>query len=1523
MSKWNALGRSLLIGASATIITALNLGSAFGANYDISDQPLFLRDQPPPLNMLVMSRDHRMYYEAYNDASDIDGDGVIDSKYITRSDFKYFGYFNSDRCYTYANGMFSPSGKTGAEKACAGGAGGQWSGDWLNYITTSRMDALRKVLYGGLRSTDTAAQTVLQRAFIPQDAHSWGKSYTSVAVDGYDITKYAAVNMPTSGRHLFANTTPSASGLQSGNPNPAINGIGLPLLRVLTNRNNFIWDWLSAERLVADTNIHSGASQGGVTPTDYVVRVEVCTPATKDDEGCKIYPNGNAKPTGLLQDYGESDRQLFGLLTGSYGAPHEGGVLRKAVGSLKDEITTADGTFKQTSPPGIINTIDRLRITGFNTDAYSCGWITDSSDATGKCSMWGNPTAEMMYETMRYFAGKSDPTAAFHDANSGNGEESSISITMANWTSATDPYKQYPYCSKPYETVISDINPSYDSDKIPGSTFGGAADDIKGGVKASELGDKIWAQEVKVDPNLKATTKFFIGESKSESVDGSNRAPTPKTVDSFGNIRGLSPEGPTKEGSYMSGSVAYFGRITDLNDAKGEQKVRTFAVALASPLPRIEIPVGDGKVTLVPFAKSVGGSGINPDSAYYQPTNQIVDFYVDHLTPTEGVFRVNFEDVEQGADHDMDAIAIYSYQVINGEVFIKVQSEYAAGGIIQHMGYVISGTTQDGTYLEVRDVDTAAGSDPDYFLDTPPGQYRPGAVWNDKKELPLNPPARKFTPGSTAAAGFLKDPLYYAAKWGGFKETKDVGNGNNIPDQDEEWSSRSPGKVPDNYFLVTSAIHLREQLSQAFDDIDQDAGSASSAAVSSGSISDDTRVYQAEFLAQDWAGHLRAYPISDGDTDNDGNKNEPSDDVPEGMITTTGSWDAADVLAKMDLSKRRVVTPSSVLAGSFTGTYTTGLPFAWDSLTTPMQQELRGPTEADDINAKLRLNYLRGDKSQELPKPGIFRKRSSLLGDIVNSGPAFVGAPRARYPDSLEAQPYSAFRADNSKRQSMVYVGANDGMLHAFDAKTGEEVFAYIPRSVFANLPDLTSPAYTHKFYVDGTPSIGDAFIGGSWHTVLAAGLNKGGQGVFALDITNPGGIATEADAAKTLLWEFTDAQDADLGYTYARPTIARLKDGKWYAIFGNGYNNTDTRGGKDTHVSTTGEAVLYFVDVATGNLTYRIGTGAGISTADLPTSSFPNGLSTPAVADLNGDSVADYAFAGDLYGNLWKFDLTGSAPVLGNGGKPLFKAKNDAGRSQPITVKPSVDIGPKGLGMIVLFGTGKFIEPSDRNVTQSASSVQSFYGIYDANGTAGTTLDRSTLVKQEITGQTTITIDSVAAAARATTNNAVPAGRNGWYMDLVLASATPTYEGERVVTDPVLRNGRVLFTTLIPDEDPCAYGGRSWLMEMNEMTGARLDYSPFDFNNDRSFNTTDYITVTVGTTTSTIPASGFSRDAIMSRPAVIAGQYGDYAIMTDTSGGGLGVKPKGNPDDIPDQKPTRLNPGPGAIGRQSWRQLR
>jgi len=1474
---------ALTLAAGLLLVT----GTGQATLLNLSDNPLFASQSAPPLTLMTMGRDHKLYYEAYNDASDLNGDGVLDITY--KPDIiDYYGYFGSNICYIYSagNNRFEPSSPATTTKKCSGGS--EWSGDFLNYLTTSRIDALRKVFYGGSRIIDSSSETVLERSYIPQDAHSWGKEYVDIATSGFDITEYSPLNLPAAGtRHLFANTT-----LVSEND--------APLLRVLNDSNFRVWEWLSKNgEMAGDTCFNNNNTEVDCVPnpnpnasniTDHIVHVRVCVSGLLE-ANCQAYPNGNSKPVGLLQNYGENDSMYFGLLTGSYERNTSGGVLRKNIGSITDEINANDGTY--TATIGIIGSMDRLRIANYNygNSAYEPGfpipgtpnaWVVNRPMNEGEFTDWGNPIAEMMYEGMRYFAGENrEATPEYNIANTGN-DDADLGLPLPSWNDPYDTNTGFSSCAKPFQIVISDINPSYDSDQLPGSFFGSFTGDISG-LDVSALADIISTNEPGVVGN------HFIGQVGAIF----DSAPTSKMVTTLSNVRGLAPEEPTKQGSYYSASIGYFGTINDISSADGDQKIDTFSVALASPLPNIEIPVAGSTITLVPFAKSVEADcwvlpPIDQAIGAFQPSNTIVDFYVETLTPTFGRFRINFEDVEQAADHDMDAIAVYEYTVNNdGTVTIDMDIDYSSGCIVMHMGYVISGTTADGTYLVVRN--PGGNQQVDYFLDDP------NTFGVDLPETA----SHRFTPGGIGAGTtFLKDPLWYAAKWGGFQE--DSATANNLPDLASEWDADGDGD-PDNYFLVTNALELSNQLSSAFNEIIARSGvSASAAALTSGQINADTNLIRSTFNTGTWTGDLKSYAIN----------NDPAVD-PVGTIITPPVWSAE---ARLDPASRRFFTHTGASGAG------EGIPFTWGDLT-PIQKGLlnRNANGNPDSRGNERVDFLRGTT-------GItgFRNRvdengdSHILGDMVNSSPVYVGKPRARYPDNwgtgaLEnSARYSVFATTSSAstRIPMVYVGGNDGMLHGFNAETsglnmGKELIAYIPNEVFPRLSALTSPTYSHKFYVDGSPTVADAFFDGQWRTVLVGGLNRGGQAIYALDITDPANM----DSTK-VLWEFSDnidnaaAGDAGteyaLGYTYSKPAIVRLHDGTWAAIFGNGYNNTAL----DTTRSSTGDAVLYIVDLEDGSVIRKINTKAG-------TPSAPNGLATVTPVDIDGDFIIEYVYAGDLQGNMWKFDLTDATPsnwgvAYGSSAvpEPLFVARESDGTPQPITAKANVGFAANGADLMVYFGTGQYLEAADNTSTQT----QAFYGIIDA-GSAITGLPVDELLQQEVetfVNAACAALDGTAGACdiRVTTNKSMGSGNNGWYIEL-------PDSGERVIYRPILLGGTVLFITLVPSGDECDPDGSGWFMQVDAFDGSRLEESPFDLNGDGIFDDADQVTYDDNGTPTNTSGSGrrIEGGAPTGAPAILNDSTrGSNINYTDTTG---------------DTDAARGNAFGPLPGRQSWRQIK
>ena len=1382
---WPSIARHGLLATTAALAFATQAVT-------IPNVPLSVQQSVKPMVMLVSGKDHRFFYEAYNDASDIDGDGVLDIRF--KPSITYFGMFNPAYCYKHNDkndntGLFEPD---GLATAPGGKCPGKWSGNWLNYVTTSRIDALKVVLYGGTREVDTNTETILRRAYIPQDAHSWAKEYTSEAVDGYKITDYTPLSQPSTGkRHFFGNLTRNA-GLSCSTLNDCSNLP--PLLSIVTNSDKRVWDWASTERPVLRTS----GTFGTGTLKDRTIRVKVCTSTYVG--GCKQYPDGNYKPIGLLHDYGETDAMLFGLLTGSYDQNMAGGRLRKVVSSFKDEIKASDGTF--TASAKIVKTFDNLRIRDFNNtrtdNAYRSGWLTNAAPVSGQFVDWGNPIGEMMYEAVRYFAGKKAPTTAFMG--------STAIDEQVGWSSATwdDPYDstsaaKAPYCARGNLLTISDINVSYDSDQLPGvnSNFGvGITTDLSG-LNVSTEADFITANEPAV-PGLR-----FIGQ-VGATFDS---APSPKNVSTLSNVRGLAPEEPTKQGSYYAASVARYAKRTDLRAGlDGAQTLDTFVVALSSPLPRIEVPFAGGKkVTLVPFAKSVSGSGIFPTKGLYQPTNQIVDFYVDTIAnsgPADAdpsvnggryfaKFRINFEDVEQGADHDMDAIVEYTVQAnADGTLSVNLKPTYQAGGIQHRMGYIISGTTADGVYLEVQDESDTTG----YFLNTPPGQ---GPGYCDVPTMPTacnrlpylgatsapgNQTTRTFTPGSSSAATLLKDPLWYAAKWGGFIDR----NGNGKPDLSVEWDADGDG-VPDTYFLVQNPLKLKESLKRTLDNIAARSSSASNISANSTSISSSSRLFQAVFNTQRWSGDLIAYPAT------------------AAGVGSTPAWQAADELPAWNA--RNIFMRQSDGSTAKLTTYA--------ALPSGDQTAL--------VNADI-FQYILGNRSKEVQNGGTLRDRGSALGDIVHSSPYF------------------------DKVSNAIFVGANDGALHAFNAASGQELFAFIPRASVSRLKNLAGIAYDHEYFVDGEVVATQSVAESGNKAYLFSLLGRGGKGLFALDATNPATFS-----ASNFLWEYTPAgsttaaADADLGLMLGRPAIVKLNNGKLGFVVGNGYN------------STNGLAVLYvFVLNTDGSIDQikKIATSVGSD----------NGLAGVFAVDEDGNGTADYVYGGDLKGNVWRFDISSNNPAswgVAYSGAPLFTAKDASNNTQPITAplyaaKNNKSGDPNFGKWFVFFGTGSYFKAGDATNTQT----QSWYGVtVESTPVSG---GRASLKTRSIINVGNIGGNPSRAFSAATAGDMT--GKHGWVIDW----DNPVV-GERVITGSKLVQFVVpalMASSMYPvPTDPCTPGGKGYLNFVDPWSGAATPVDILDVNADNNFTNdrlgTDIVgsvDIGVGIPTEALPMTAGSR---------------------------------------------------------------
>lgn len=660
------------------------------------------------------------------------------------------------------------------------------------------------------------------------------------------------------------------------------------------------------------------------------------------------------------------------------------------------------------------------------------------------------------------------------------------------------------------------------------------------------------------------------------------------------------------------------------------------------------------------------------------------------------------------------------------------------------------------------------------------------------------------------------------------------------------------------FLSASSPTELVASLNNALKSIDKRVSSSSAVAANSTRLDTDTQIFQARFSSGSWSGDLWAYNL----------------DESTGAVGSL-AWSAADLIPSEN--SREIYTS--------TGTQALGVEFDWSNLT---------PAQQSDLISSDVVDYIRGDQSNE----GIqYRSRTAVLGDIVNSDPIYSEKENFDYYELEATSTYDTYLTGTDEdwqkgnRTAALYVGANDGMLHAFSSE-GVELFAYIPKSLISALPELTQASYEHRYYVDGTPSYGDAYIdfdgsGSRWGTALVGVLGGGGKGIFALDISDPSNFDED-----DVLWDLDESDLTDLGYTFSQPSIVKLANGEWGAIFGNGY------------YSANHKAVLYVVNLKTGAVIKEFDTKASGDSAH------SNGLSTPIVIDTDGDKVADAVYAGDLKGNMWAFDISASEVddwgvkySQGSTPKPLFTACTDdsCSDSQPITSKPQVVKASNG-NIMVLFGTGKYFETGDN---ADVSQMQSYYGIQDDGAVVAS---RNELVTQKILVESLAATTGLEYNIRVTSKNSVDLDtKGGWHIDF----NSDIYRGERIVANSLVRNGRVIFPTLVPETDPCSSGGTSWLMELDADTGARLTTSPFDVNGDGIINQDDWVGIDTdgdGVIDDRVPVSGKeSTVGIIKTPGVISTGENEKKYTSGSSGAIEVVTESGG----------------DSLGRQSWQQLK
>lgn len=724
------------------------------------------------------------------------------------------------------------------------------------------------------------------------------------------------------------------------------------------------------------------------------------------------------------------------------------------------------------------------------------------------------------------------------------------------------------------------------------------------------------------------------------------------------------------------------------------------------------------------------------------------------------------------------------------------------------------------------------------------------------------------------------------------------GNGYSNLKATTNWPAAASDSSNNVYDLWHTAINSRgeffsvdspDAMVQAFGDIllriADRKSTAARPAINSGQVADDTVTtvsYQSSYASDDnWSGDLKRI--------------DKGWDSKTQAFTTLEKWSARNKMPAWD--QRKILMAGGGGANNLQAFNSTNAALVSYSGTTLSAYLNRNPeTGSTDSLAASRVDYLRGSRTGE---GTTFRTRSGLLGDFYSSSPAVVS--KARFIPSVANRlenntAYSNFAATALSRSGRIYIGGNDGMLHGFNTVTGVEEFAFVPSAVFPKLNKLTGSNYSHEFYVEGSPVVSDVYDSEArqWRTILVGTLKAGGKSIFALDVTTPG--------SEKLLWQFdessiTATDRVKMGYSFSEPTIARLHTGKWAVVFGNGYEAAG---------NTNGKAALFVLDAIQGTLVRSLEVQG--------TNGIANGLSTPRVADINGDGVADYAYAGDLQGNLWRFDLLrsagdreASAPFrvtndvsasdfrVGYSGRPLFSAtasdSTPTDQRQAITAAPSLLRHPTGTGHLVVFGTGRFFDSGDKEGDKSMA--QTVYGIWDKQTTAETgtsaTVTRGTLQIQRLTTGLTGSDGTTSRAARVISNNRVrwqagananePA-QNGWYLNLVRS------DGEMVVERMTQLGNTLFFQSLVPNSDPCGDGASNWTYAINPFTGGKTAHNAFD-----------YVTPNNG------DASGIE-------------QSGEGGLTSSIS------EPDGGFEMCTGQDCVKVYPDPASVGRQSWRRV-
>ncbi len=1592
------MGRLLRLVVLKLIMVGLLLpvGSAFAApvSSDYAAMPPLLSKTTSPLVMLVMSVDHELFKKAYSDYTDLDADGRLDTSY--NDAFDYLGYFDSNWCYQYSLNKYSPVARaTGENGHYCTTSSAPWSGNFLNWASMSRMDILRRVLYGGKRSTDSINQTVLERAYLPRDVHAFVKVYDSsnsgIGTQYYTPYQQSSISL--------------CSVAASEN--------GIPLIRIARGA----WPRWASTGLVQCQWARGDSPASGDKLHTHRAYVEACI-SGKDAETasrCQAYSGGNKKPVGLLQKYGETGAVRFGLMTGTYDKNISGGLLRRNIGKIAgndnssdDEVNLTTGQF--TATQGIIHNINQFRITNYsysqnkytdcNTFAISISSFKQNrgTSSTRRCSNWGNPLAEIYLEALRYFAGKSSATYSFDTTND---TRFIPGITRVNWN---NPQNADNACANCSIILLSTGLNSFDTDQLASSA------DLPGLSGVESLSIKTDAVG-NMEYNGAFAGNYLVGGT------GSERQCSSKYLSGLSQAVGICPEIPQLEGGYQIAGLSWYANTSDLRTGlPGRQSVRTYAIELAESMPNFTLDVNDKPFTFQPVCQASDnfGEGENNFSGSGNDCS-LIDVVVESLIKddsgrvVEGSLLFVWEDSLWGNDYDFDASSrikfcvgsrcnqisdapLRAFNFSEDEVRIAIQVVGVYAGLNMRFSYTLTGSN--------------AGDD---------GLQSSSFVY---KGTNLGPFKVKNFQASGVAAGILPKPMFLAAKYGGYLDLDGDGtpghdgDGNGTPDIDDtrEWDNRDnltgslgADGLPDNYYFARNPSLLEVQLNQVLSDISNRVSSATNAALFANSSTGIGALYQALFQPElevngkmvRWGGMLHAIFVdSKGHLREDSNGNDRLDGYDTDKIvelffdpnagqtmvqrfastnngetkTAEGTLQSLSTLKTIWDARKQLSLINNVTSQRNYDSQASGGRYILTWLDQDNDQQVSAGevqpllpatftgvegylgVSADGVSPV--INYVRGQEQPGSRNRTIDFDADGLddiwrLGDIVHSTPRLVSAPDSRYDALYKDDSYRIFRNQYLNRRHVLYVGANDGMIHAFNSgfwnqadyayertgnngevahPLGSELWAYAPMNLLPHLQWLREVDYPHVYYMDGEPLVFDANIfpddtkhPGGWGTVLVIGMRLGG-GQYDVSVN---GITRTMRSAYVVL-DITDPEDPpvllaeithpDLGFTSSRPALVKKRqpgvaaDGRvdwlnparndWYLVFGSGPAGVDSNALRGALADGKSDQNLSV-------FAYDLNSKSFVSGLDPMVTGYSNSFAGDmTVSDWNRDYVDDVAYFGSvetsanpLSGKLLRLQLgnqltSSILSVLLDASRPVM--------ASPLTVQDKTS-------RWIYAGTGRLMTYSDNRDT----SAQYFVGVQEPLDSSGSmtydTVNLSSLIDtsavQVLTnGTVRVPVNSGYDDFRVGNDSVnhfsalktLIKSKSGWIRSLRYGGNNPS---GRSVNRTTRLFSLILFTEYEPPEDSCFIDGSSYLYGVHYQTGTataeellgRVPVADVT-NTEQSLDR-----VSLG--------AGFA-----SSPVVHQGEAGRLTAVTQGAGGSI--------------TSDELNYEASSEGRQSWWQI-